>query len=100
MKALPNLAELSLPAAQQQLRDTALEEFKTAVAQMQRQLAAARETLSNSGEDPQIAAQALQQFQSEQTEKLDEIPRRLQARMAALERLKGATAGNSQPQPK
>jgi hypothetical protein len=100
MQALPDLAALSLSEATQKLRDAALEEFKAAVAQMQQQLAAARQTLSTSGEDPLIGAKALQQFQAEQTEKLDQIPRRLQARIAALERLKGMTAGNSQLQGK
>jgi hypothetical protein len=94
MQALPNLAALSLPEATQQLRDAALEEFKTAVSRMQEEMSEARQRLIASGADPRASVKALQQLQAEQTVKLDQIPRRLQARITALEQLKGLTSTN------
>ncbi len=94
MLALPNLAALSLPEATQRLRDAALEEFKTAVSRMQEEMSEARQKLVASGDDPQASVKVLQRLQAEQTATLDQIPRRLQARITALEQLKGLTSTN------
>lgn len=96
-RALPNLAALSLEEATRQLRAAALEEFKAAVNEMQVKVNEAQQRLAeargkNSESEVQAATKQLQQLQSEQSESLAQISRRLQARLATLERLKGASA--------
>ncbi|MCW5555565.1 MAG: Gldg family protein [Verrucomicrobiae bacterium] len=96
-RALPNLAALSLEEATQKLREAALEEFKTAVSEMQIKVNEAQQRLArarsqNSGAELEAAVKQLRQLQSEQSELLAQISRRLQARITTLERLKGASS--------
>lgn len=94
-RALPNLAALSLEEGTQKLREAALDEFKTAVSEMQVKVNEAQQRLAeargkNSESEVQAATKQLQQLQSDQSESLAQISRRLQARIATLERLKGS----------
>lgn len=85
-RILPELDSLTLEQARQQLRDIALAEYKVAVAEMQKELQAAQARLA--GKEDAAARQELQQLQFQQTEKLNEIPRRLDAQLTLLPRLK------------
>lgn len=85
-RILPELDSLSLEQARQQLRDIALAEYKVAVAEMQKELQAAQARLA--GKEDAAARQELQQLQFQLTEKLNEIPRRLDAQLTLLPRLK------------
>lgn len=94
-RALTNLAALSLEEATQKLREAALDEFKTAVSEMQVKMKEAQQRLAeargrSSESEVQTATKQLQQLQSEHSESLAQISRRLQARIATLERLKPA----------
>jgi hypothetical protein len=93
-RALPNLAALSLEEATQKLREAALAEFKAAVNEMQVKVNEAQQRLAkargqNSEAELESAMKQLRQLQSEQSELLAQISRRLQARIAAVERMKG-----------
>jgi septal ring factor EnvC (AmiA/AmiB activator) len=91
-RALPNYASLSLNEGTEILRQTALKNFAAATQEMQNQIAKAQEELSQaeskSPADQQAAMKHLQQVQEEQTQKLQEIARRLQAQIDALKSLK------------
>jgi hypothetical protein len=86
LRVLPELDSLTLEQARQQLREIALAEYKVAVAEMQQELEAAQARLA--GKEDAAARQELQQLQLLQTEKLNEIPRRLDAQLTLLPRLK------------
>jgi hypothetical protein len=86
LRVLPDLDSLTLDQARQQLRDVALAEYKVAVAELQKELQEAQARLA--GKDDAAARQELQQLQFKQAEKLNEIPRRLQAQLTLLPRVK------------
>lgn len=86
LRVLPDLDSLTLEEAKQKLRAIGLEDFKVVVADLQRQLQHAQ--LQLAATDSAAARQELQQLQLAQAEKLNEIPRRTQALVEALERLK------------
>lgn len=86
LRVLPDLDSLTLEEAKQKLRAIALEDFKVVVADLQRQLQIAQQQLA--ANDSVATRQELQQLQLAQAEKLNEIPRRTQALVEALERLK------------
>jgi ABC-type uncharacterized transport system len=95
-RAIPNLASVSIEEGTRILRETALNEFKAAADELGTQLRAAQQRLSGaqgggSESEQQAAMKQLQQVQAEQTAKLQRIAARLQAQIAALEQLKGAT---------
>jgi hypothetical protein len=97
LKVFPDLATRSLEDAAQVLRETALEEFKSAVLEMQAKVQIAQKTLvaarqNKSDTEQRAALKAYHQVQSEQDAKLKEIPARLQQRLTALQRLKDASA--------
>lgn len=92
-RALPNLATLSLEEGKRQLRGAALQEFKAAVAEMERDVQQAQQRIleAESGgaeSDRQAALKELQQVQARHNEKLRQLAARSQAQMEALERLK------------
>ena len=96
LRTIPDLQNQSFDDAAKILREASLAEFTAAVQEMQSkvqeaqtQLATARQASSET--DQQAAMKQLQQVQSEQTEKLKQITAQLQARIAALERLKGVS---------
>jgi hypothetical protein len=86
LRVLPDLDSLTLEQARQQLRDVALAEYKVAVAELQKELQEAQARLT--GKDDAAARQELQQLQFQQAEKLNEIPRRLDAQLTLLPRIK------------
>jgi hypothetical protein len=86
LRVLPDLDSLTLEQARQQLRDAALAEYKVAVAELQKELQEAQARLA--GKEDAAARQELQQLQFKQAEKLNEIPRRLQAQLTLLPRVK------------
>jgi ABC-type uncharacterized transport system len=101
LRTIPDLESRSFDDAAKILRESALAEFTVAVRDMQskvletqKQMAAAQGTKSEA--DQQAAMKQLQQVQDAETKKLAEITARLQARIQALERLKGV----SRPLPK
>lgn len=86
LRVLPDLDSLTLEQARQQLRDVALAEYKVAVGELQKELQEAQARLA--GKEDAAARQELQQLQFKQAEKLSEIPRRLQAQLTLLPRVK------------
>jgi len=93
MRSIPNLDSVSFAEGKGILCASSREEFKAAVTKMQAEILRARQRLleaqSGKSEAEQRAAlKEFQQFQAEESKKLDEIPRRLEARLSALERLK------------
>jgi hypothetical protein len=74
------------------VKTVGMEEFKTAAAEIQKQLAAAHQRLADaqkeSPEAERSARAELQKLQSEQNEKLAEISHRMQGRLTALQQLK------------
>jgi hypothetical protein len=97
LKKFPDLASRSFDDAAQVLREAALEEFKSAVLEMQTNVQVAQQRLvaarqNKSEVEQQTALKAYQQVQSEQDVKLKEIPARLQERIVVLQRLKSASA--------
>jgi len=93
--AVPNYASVSLADGTQVLRAAALKQFAVVAKEMDVRVRQAEERLSEA-ENGQIAAEQqaaltnLQQTQSEQTGKLQEITAQLQAQIAALKQLKNA----------
>lgn len=95
-QAIPNFASVSLADGEQILREAALKKFTAAAKDMDIQVKQAQEQLvqaenGQSAAVQQAARKHLQQTQAEQTEKLQQIAAHLQAQIAALKQLKGAT---------
>jgi hypothetical protein len=86
LRVLPDLDSLTLEQARQQLRDVALAEYKVAVAELQKELQEAQARLA--GKEDAATRQELQQLQFKQAEQLNEIPRRLDAQLTLLSRVK------------
>ncbi len=95
LKVIPELELLSRAEAAQKVKAMGLEEFKVAVAEMQAQLADARQRLveaqKESPEAEQVARKKLAQLPTEQNEKLGEISSRMQGHLAAVRQLKRVT---------
>ncbi len=92
-RSLPNFASVSVEQGRQMLRDAAMKELKAAMNDFEIQIKEVRQRLSpaqsnNSEAEQQAALKQLQQSQAQQAEKFKEIAARLQAQIAALERLK------------
>lgn len=92
-RAIPDVASVSLEDGTRMLRESAMEQVKAAVSEMQTQVAAAQQKLAatqngKSEADQQAALKQLQQIQGEQTEKFRQITQRLQDQIAALKQLK------------
>jgi F0F1-type ATP synthase membrane subunit b/b' len=92
-RQLPDVGNLTVEQGSQQLREAAMEKFKSAVAEMQtqvekaqRQLADARD--SGSASAIESATKNLQQVQQEQAGTLKRITADLQAQIELLERIK------------
>jgi hypothetical protein len=103
LKRFPDLASRSFDEAAQVLREGALEEFKSAVLEMQAKVQVAQQNLiaarqNKSEAEQQAALKAYQEVQAEQDAKLKEIPARLQQRIVALQRLKNPSALPGPPQ--
>ena len=93
--ALPNYASLSLDDGTELLRQAALKEFTAAAHEMQSQVGKAEDELSDaenskSSADQQAAMKQLQQVQSDEQAKLQQIAGKLQTQIAALKQLKSA----------
>lgn len=94
-KMIPAFESLSFEEAAKILRETALDELKSATLEMQTKLQIAQANLSGARENKSESAQAeaLKEFQrvkSEQSEKLKQITARLQDRIVVLQRLKSS----------
>jgi len=92
-RLLPNFASVSVEEGKQILREASMKELKEAMNDIEVQVKEARRRLvkaqsDNSEVEQQAALKQLQQGQAQQAEKLKEIAARLQAQIAALERLK------------
>jgi hypothetical protein len=95
-QAIPNFASVSLEDGTQILREAALKQFAAAAKEMDLQVKQAQEQLGQaengqSAAGQQAAMKHVQQTQAEQTKKLQQIAAHLQAQIAALRQLKGAT---------
>jgi len=95
-QAIPNFASVSLEDGTKILREAALQQFTAATKEMDAQVRQAQQQLAQaengqSAVEQQAAMKHVQETQAEQTEKLQLIAARLQAQIAALKRLKGAT---------
>jgi len=86
-RLVPELDSLPLEQARQQLREAARVEYQAVVAEMQQQLATAQERFAARGDSAE-ARQELRQLQISQAERMMEIPRRTQAQLDLLARLK------------
>lgn len=95
LAAVPGVESLPLAEAIQKVKAVGLEEFKTAAAEIQAQLAAAHQQLAEaqkeSPEAEQAARKKLQELQAGQNDKLSGISRRMQGRLSALQQLKRAS---------
>lgn len=94
-RALPELATLTVEEGTLKLRAAAVDEFKVAVEKMNAEMARMQARLASaqaSGSETDVAAvrEELLELQTAQAEAMSEISRRTQARIAALEQLKGA----------
>jgi hypothetical protein len=94
LRSVPDLESRSFEEAAKILREAALTEFTAQANEMQSKVGAAQGQVlaaqaRNSEREQQAAVKELQRTQAEQTEKLKGITARLQARIAALEHLKG-----------
>jgi hypothetical protein len=92
-RTIPNYASLSVDEGTQILRQAALKKFAGAAKEMESQVAKAQADLSEaenskSAFDQQAAMKRLQQTQTAQTEKLQQIAGQLQAQIAALKQMK------------
>ena len=99
--SIPDPASVPLEEGTRRLRETALKEFQAAVKEMESQLQEAQKQLAQSQKEgseaeQQAARQHLQQVQTEQTRKVQEIAAQAQAQIAAWGRLKGTA---TQPAP-
>ena len=94
-RALPNYASLSIDQGTEILRQATLKKFAAAVNELQSQVTQAQEELklaeTKSPADQQAAMKHLQEVQTEQSQKLQQIGGQLQTQIAALKQLKGAT---------
>jgi len=93
-RSLPDLATMSVEEGTLKLRAAAVDEFKAAVEKMNAEMAKMQERLARaqaSGSESDVAAarKEILELQTAQGEAMSEISRRTQARIAALERLKG-----------
>ena len=93
LRAIPNLAAVSVEEGTQILRDAAMKQFKAAIDEMGVQVKEAEQQItrarqSGSESDQETAIKHLQQVQSGQAEKLKEIAASLEAQLAALRQLK------------
>jgi ABC-type uncharacterized transport system involved in gliding motility auxiliary subunit len=100
-RLIPNLGSVSLSEGTQILREATLKDFTIAAKEMETKIRAAQQRLSstrNGGSEAtqQSAIRELQQIQAEQTDRLQQIAKRLQDQIAALEYLKTTTAASSQ----
>jgi cytoskeletal protein RodZ len=91
--AIPNFASVSEEDGTRILRQAALNEFAAAAKEMDVQIKEAQQQLSEaengqSATEQQAAMKHLQQTQTAQAEKLQQIAARLQAQIAALRKLK------------
>ena len=94
-QAIPNFASVSLADGTQILREAALKQFAAAAKERDIQFKKAQEQLvqaenGQSVAEQQAAMKHLQQTQTEQTEKLQQIAGQLQIQIAALQQLKNA----------
>ena len=92
-KLVPDYADVSVADGDQRIRAVGLADFQAAAKEMEPRLADARQRLGqaqagSSEADKQAALKQLQQLQTEQTAKLNEIATRVQAQIGALEKLK------------
>jgi hypothetical protein len=92
-RSITNLASVSVEEGTKILRQAALEDLKSATKEMEEQIKAAQQRLSDaqhsqSEAEQQAAIKDLQNAQAKQTEKLKEIAARLQEQIAALQKLK------------
>ena len=92
-RSIPNVASVSLEDGKRILREAALKEYKTAVAEMENETKQAQQRLlkaeaANSDSDRQAALEQLRQVQSKHTDKLNEIATRSQAQLETWQRLK------------
>jgi hypothetical protein len=94
-RALPDLATLTVEEGTLKLRAAAVDEFKAAVEKMNAEMARMQARLARAqvgGSESDVAAvrQELLELQTAQAEAMSEISRRAQARVEALQQLKGA----------
>jgi hypothetical protein len=92
-RSIPNFADVSMEQGRQILRDAAMQELKAAATEMQAQVQAAQQRLSEAQTSKSEAGQEtamknLQEIQAAQAEKIKEITARFQAQVAALQRIK------------
>jgi len=90
MDSNPRLASATPEQSTQILRDQALAEFKTAVAEMQSQTAAAEQRLAQGSASAAEIASEIQKIQAAQTARMQEITARLHNELAALAQMKTA----------
>jgi len=92
MREMPDLGSLTEEEAARRLREAALEEFKVVVGGMQVELRQAQQRLADarkeSAEAEEAAKKDLQKLHADQNERMAQISRRMQAKLAALARLK------------
>jgi hypothetical protein len=94
-RALPDLATMTVEEGTLKLRAAAVDEFKAAVEKMNAEMAKMQARLASaqaSGSESDVAAvrKEILELQTQQAEAMSEISRRTQARIAALQQLKGA----------
>ena len=95
LRAIPEIASVSLADGTQILRSASLEQLKAAVGEMQTQLAAAQQKLATaragtSEAEQQAALAEVEQLQARQTETIQQITQRLHDQIAAFKQLKEA----------
>lgn len=93
-RALPDLATMTVEEGTLKLRAAAVDEFKVAVEKMNAEMAGMQARLARAqagGSEGDVAAvrKELLELQTAQAEAMSEISRRTQARIAALQQLKG-----------
>jgi len=98
---IPNLGSISLSNGTQILREATLKDFTEAAQEMETKIQSAQQRLGSArnGESEaalQAAIEELQQTQAEQTDRLQQIAKRLQDQIAALEHLKNTSTSASQ----
>lgn len=92
-RSIPNLASVSVEEGERILRKAALEEYMTAVAEMEREVKEAQQRVikaeaAGSEADRQSALEQLRQVQKKHADNLGQITARAQAQIEALQRLK------------
>lgn len=92
-RVLPNYASLTVEQGTEILREAALKKYAAAAQELQTQVAQAQDELKQAQSQSPAAQQAamkhLQQVQTEQSQKLQQIGGQLQTQIAALKQLKG-----------